>query len=100
MKFSIRRKLGMAELVFNDEAERHMEFFSKAAFYFDLPEMCGNCGSRELKVVYRQPQGYEYGQINCLQCKHELKFGQHKENGTMYAKGWAPHYDATQEEDG
>lgn len=59
---------------------------------------CGNCDSTDLSLVHRQPQGYDYYSVKCNSCKHELKFGQQKEGGKLFPKGWEePYYN---EEDG
>jgi hypothetical protein len=55
---------------------------------------CGNCGSTNLKLRHRTPQGYDYYDVQCQDCRHEQKFGQAKETGRLFPKGWsAPEYD-------
>lgn len=59
---------------------------------------CGNCGSHDLKYDYRQPQGYEYYSVKCKSCGHELKFGQARESGDLFQKGWEPPYKKEQDD--
>jgi hypothetical protein len=60
---------------------------------------CGNCDSDNLSLVHRQPQGYDYYSVKCNECKHELKFGQQKEGGKLFPKGWEEPYYAEGEDD-
>lgn len=53
---------------------------------------CGNCGSPNLKLRHRTPSGYEYFSVQCQDCHHELKFGQQKDSGRLFPKGWEPPY--------
>jgi hypothetical protein len=62
---------------------------------------CGNCESPNLSLRYRTPQGYEYYSVQCDDCRHELKFGQQKDNHRLFAKGWeAPFERGEAEADG
>lgn len=53
---------------------------------------CGNCQSPDLKPVYRKPKGFDYYSLKCNSCGHELRFGQAKETGDLFPKGWSPPY--------
>lgn len=54
---------------------------------------CGHCGSPHIRLCHRTPQGYEYFSVKCDDCGHELKFGQQKDSGKLFPKGWeAPHF--------
>lgn len=92
MKFNLRRIVGTTEIVFSDEAKDGMDFFKKAGFYCEFPNLCGHCNSANLRIQYREPKGYSYAQVVCLDCHWELKFGQHLEGGTLFAKGWEAPY--------
>jgi hypothetical protein len=61
---------------------------------------CGNCESDNLSLVHRQPQGFDYYSVRCNDCKHELKFGQQKEGGKLFPKGWEEPYFAEGGDDG
>lgn len=62
-------------------------FLSYADTVFGV-KRCGNCDSDSLSFVHRQPQGFDYYSVKCGDCKHELKFGQQKEGGKLFPKGW------------
>ena len=53
---------------------------------------CGNCMATDLSFLHRQPQGFDYYSIRCNACGHELKFGQVKDTGRLFHKGWKPPY--------
>lgn len=53
---------------------------------------CGNCESPNLAFCHRTPQGYEYYSVQCRDCQHELKFGQQKDSGRLFPKGWGMPY--------
>ena len=68
------------------------QFLSMCDTMFGVKE-CGNCASPDLAFKYTTPQGYEYYSIQCRGCRHELKFGQRKEDHTLFAKGWEAPYE-------
>lgn len=68
------------------------QFLSQSDVMFGVKE-CGNCASPDLEYKYTTPQGYEYYSIRCRGCRHELKFGQRKEDHTLFAKGWEAPYE-------
>lgn len=53
---------------------------------------CGHCGSPDLRLCHRTPQGYEYFSVKCESCGYEMKFGQQKDSGKLFPKGWEPPY--------
>lgn len=73
------------------DVKQAFSFLSYADDVFGVKE-CGNCGSRDLAFCHRQPQGFDYYSVKCKDCKHELKFGQQKEGGKLFPKGWEPPY--------
>ena len=73
------------------DVKQAFEFISYAESVFGV-DRCGNCQSGNLKLVHRQPQGYDYYSVACKDCLHELKFGQQKESGRLFPKGWEPPY--------
>lgn len=74
-------------------------FLSYADSVFGV-KRCGNCDSDDLSFVHRQPQGYDYYSVKCNSCKHELKFGQQKEGGKLFPKGWEEGYQGNGDDDG
>lgn len=92
MKFELIKKMGSVEIKLSGECNDQMNFFRAASFVSDLPDSCGNCQSKNLRFLYRNPKGYEYAEVLCNDCRHTLKYGQHKEGNTLFAKGWEPPY--------
>ena len=88
MKFRMNKTIGKVQFTFEDEADSHLEFFQKASFYSDLPSVCGACKSDNIILEYRQPQGFTYADMFCLDCKKKLSFGQNKEpKGSSFRNG-------------
>ncbi len=84
------------------DVKQAFEFLAYAETVFGV-DQCGNCSSSNLKLDHRQPQGYDYYSVVCKDCRHEFKFGQVKESGQLFQKGWEPPYesdgDSTQSSD-
>lgn len=89
LKYQVSEKFAIEHTV--EDSKGAFQFLSECATMFGVTE-CGNCGSHNLEHVYRTPQGYEYFSIKCKDCKHELKFGQQKEGGNLFPKGWEEPY--------
>ncbi len=68
------------------------QFIAYAEEVFGV-DICGKCGEGNLKLSHRSPQGYDYHSIACQDCGYELKFGQVKETGRLFNKGWEPKYE-------
>lgn len=96
MKFELVKKMGSINIKLLGECEDQLKFFRAASFVSDIPDVCGNCDSPNLRFLFRTPKGYEYASVECLACKYELKYGQHKEGNTLFAKGWEPPYSENQ----
>lgn len=93
MKFELTKKMGSTQIKLMGECEDQLKFFRAASFVSDIPDICGHCQSTNLRFLFRTPKGYEYASIECLDCHYELKYGQHKEGNTLFAKGWEPPYE-------
>lgn len=60
---------------------------------------CGNCSSPNVRLSHKTPQGYEYFSVKCEDCYHELKFGQARDTGKLFPKGWEPGFKKQQDEE-
>jgi hypothetical protein len=47
---------------------------------------CGACKSQNVRPVHRKAKGYDFYEIRCLDCGASLKFGQKKEDGSLFPK--------------
>jgi len=65
------------------------QFLAMADTMFGL-KRCGNCESPNLSFQHKTPKGYDYYSVRCDDCRHEFKFGQQKETGRLFPKGWEP----------
>jgi hypothetical protein len=77
------------------EGTTQKELIKQAAFFGSLPSVCPVCESAT-RFSFREPEGYEYYGLVCEQ-GHELKFGQHKEGGTLFPKGEWTKFDGQKE---
>lgn len=73
------------------DIKQAFQFIAYAESVFGV-DTCGKCGESNLKLMHRTPQGYDYHSVACQDCGYELKFGQVKETGHLFQKGWEPPY--------
>jgi len=77
------------------EADGLKALFMASGFFAAIPTKCGNCDSDDLTLDGKKNAGYDFYSVLCRKCRHELKFGQRKEDGGLYLKlddGWQPPY--------
>jgi len=74
-----------------DNVKQAFQFMAYCDSIFGV-DMCGNCKSPDLRLLYRTAQEYEFYSLQCKNCHHELKFGQTKVGEKLYAKGWEEPY--------
>lgn len=90
MNFELKILVGEQEITIKEDAEDHMDFFSKISFFSTLPKVGPN-GGKKLKFVHRTPKGFDYYSIVDEETNMELKFGISKENpGCLFTKNWEP----------
>ena len=81
------------------DVKQAFQFIAYAGSVFNVG-CCGNCESDDLKLAHRQPQGYDYYSVVCNECRHEFKFGQQKETGHLFPKGWEPPFESDGDDGG
>jgi hypothetical protein len=77
------------------EADGLKPLFMASGFFAEIPTNCGNCGSDDLMLAGKKNAGYDFYSVLCRKCRHELKFGQRKEDGGLFLKigdGWVAPY--------
>jgi hypothetical protein len=73
-------------------------FLGRCQEVFGAAEVCENCKGTDIRPRYAKTQGgYEYYSLLCRQCKWEFKFGQRKNDGGLYPKGWEQPYQSGDE---
>lgn len=69
-------------------------FLASCGDLFGAAECCNNCQGTDLRPKYTKTKGgYEYYSLICKACHWEFKFGQRKDDGGLYPKGWEPPYE-------
>jgi len=90
MQVTFDLQVGEQTFKITETVESNIDFFKKLSFYADLPKVGPN-GETDLKLVYRNPKGYEYYSIVSEQAGMELKFGVLQDaNGGLFKKSWEP----------
>lgn len=77
------------------EADGLKPLFMASGFFAEIPPNCGNCESDDLMLAGKKNAGFDFFSVLCRKCRHELKFGQRKEDGGLFLKlddGWVPPY--------
>src|SRR6187431_2635683 len=81
------------------EADGLKPLFMASGFFAEIPPTCGNCSSDDLMLAGKKNAGFEFYSVLCRKCRHELKFGQRKEDQGLFLKmddGWVAPYKAGQ----
>jgi hypothetical protein len=79
------------------EADGLKALFMASGFFADIPTTCGNCNSDDLMLAGKKNAGFDFYSVLCRKCRHELKFGQRKEDGGLWLKledGWCAPFQA------
>jgi len=79
------------------EADGLKGLFMASGFFAEIPPNCGNCNSDDLVLAGKKNAGFEFYSVLCRKCRHELKFGQRKEDGGLWLKiedGWIAPFQA------
>ena len=77
------------------EADGLKQLFMASGFFADIPTHCGNCKGDDLMLAGKKNAGFDFFTVLCRTCRHELKFGQRKEDGGLFLKlddGWVAPY--------
>lgn len=81
--FRLKMKIGkqMFEVESNDPKTLH----KVSSVYGTLPSKCDACGSEDIYLSWKNPQGNDYYMIACKDCQATQNFHQRKEGG-FYTK--------------
>lgn len=93
--FKYGMKLGPGQLQIESDS---MKQFMLMCGMLAHVEECGNCQSKNvIPHGESNSQGHQFFCFKCLDCKHELKFGQRQDaKGTLFLKhweGWQPPFE-------
>lgn len=92
MKISVKLPMGANQILIEGEVSDFKDMIKKLSTFEGIPTECKHCKSKNLWPSYRQPEGFTYYSIKCSDCGWEFKYGQKKEGGGLFPKGWeAPH---------
>lgn len=68
-------------------------FLAQCQELFGTSDECHNCKGKDIRPKYRRHEKYEFYSFVCGNCGWEFKFGQRKDDGGLFPKGWEPPYD-------
>jgi len=78
-------------LTFEVQGETPKELFAQIAALqdvFDAENVCGICGSSEIRFQHRHVEDFDYYELQCMagECRGRFQFGQHKKGGGLFPK--------------
>ncbi len=77
------------KMTFEIEGETQRALFAGIAQVqevFEADFECGCCGNEAIRFLVRSVNDNEFFELECIQCRARLSFGQHKKGGTLFAK--------------
>jgi len=79
------------------EGNTQVEVFEELARLQEIfgQSRCGKCKSQHLKFVVREVDDNKYYELQCIDCRAALSFGQHKKGGSLFPKRKAENEDGT-----
>ena len=83
------------------EGDTQKEVFEALASASEILQFtnCGHCDGRTRQQVRTTKDGDKYYSVVCIECRHELSFGQSKDNENLFPKsseGWKAPYQSNQ----
>ena len=76
---TLKTKVGSSVLEFQGQTLKDVCKFSALAG--EIPKKCGLCGSEDVYLFHKSPQGNDYYGVKCGGCGAEQNFHQRKEGG-------------------
>jgi hypothetical protein len=84
MQIVIEKILGSKKYIFTVDGATFGDAFRNAAKLDLIPSQCDCCGSTDLSLTYRKPQGFEYPGVKCNACKAQATIHTKKDNSEDY----------------
>ena len=94
MKMTTSVPMGANKVVI--EGDSLKQLFMACGFFAKIPQTCGHCKSKNLSLFGHKNSGYDFFSVICLDCRYELKFGQKKEDNSLFLRddqAWEPPYE-------
>jgi len=85
MNISFHTAIGKNQLVI--ECDKMSELHKWGGTYGAIPKKCDCCGSENLILGYKNPGGYDYFSVDCLDCGATANFGQKMDKSGLFWKG-------------
>lgn len=95
MKIKVNLPMGANAIQIEGEVADFKGLIKNLSAFEGIPTACKNCKGKNLWPNFRQPQGNTYYSIKCSDCGWEFKYGQKKEGGTLFPKGWEAPYEGS-----
>lgn len=91
MKITISKVVGNKKYMFEVEKPDFNEAYKEAAMVDMLPTKCDACGSDDLFITFKKPQGFNYPGIHCRKCTAESQIQGKKDGSAHFMKRMEPY---------
>lgn len=88
MKCRVQLPMGSNPIQIEGEVADLKGLIQALSAFEGMPAACPYCKGTNLWPSFRTPKGFTYFSIRCQGCDAEYKFGQAKEGGRLFPKGW------------
>jgi hypothetical protein len=70
------------------QADTQKDVFKEIASFEEVfgENVCGKCGSENVRCVVRENDGNEFFEMRCVECSAKLGLGVHKKGGGLFPK--------------
>jgi len=86
MRITITKVIGNKKYLFEVDKPDFNETYKEAAMVDMLPTKCDACGSDDLYLTFKKPQGYNYPGIHCRKCTAESQIQGKKDGSAHFMK--------------
>ena len=86
MRIEITKNIGKKTYKFQIENADFNDAYREAAKVDMLPTECTNCGSEDVSLTFKKPQGYNYPGIKCNKCGANAQIQGKKDQSEDYMK--------------
>ena len=91
MRVRFTKQVGDIRFEIEEEAKDEKNLFDVVEFWSSIPTSHPS-GATDLQFAHREAQGFHYYEITCKSADERFCFGQRKEGGGLFPKGWEKIY--------
>jgi len=92
IKAEINKKIGDVDFSFEIQEEKEFDALEKASLFGCMPDECGLCKSKDVKLTSHRAQEYTFVDVVCNECGARAQLGSYKKGG-YYWKEWEEKYE-------